>query len=633
MAAESFHRARRRVRWSAAEVAVCLASAAAALTLATLLLLLGLITHLLARGDSNGPSATQPSAVAAAEVADPLHRYPPLWHFAQRLSTVLAGEASVQRPGIGLAHRLLLLLLVAGLLLSAFYCLAHLALDRAIQTSAARTALALRHDLFEQHLRMGGVDLASRRQAGIEELLGDRVETVREGVAQWWRSVPFAVVAVPALVLLALKAQLWVAVVAMLMIALNWLVLQRWEERLRRHRVLWADRQAQHTAALAESLRHVRLAQSAAVDGLPGESLADRLQWLEHAVQGREAGSSAWVNLRVFFIAATVALLLALAGANVLRTPPKTTLAETVVLTAALLCLAEPAQRVLRLRASAARADRAARAIFAYLDRRPLVVEAGAPTTLKPLARELDLEAVTLDDPGGVRLLDNVSLRIAPHGRIALVATQPRTLWGVVGLLCRWFDPTAGHVRMDGVDLKQANLASLRRQVQPLLQDAILFPGSVADNIACGDTRFGDAEVTQALRRVHALGWVQQLPAGLATTIGDHANRLDAGAVWQLGLARQLVRGGSVLIVEEPAEPISAALAEQVDRLLAELSKERTVIVLATRLATLRSADRVMLFHEGRLTAQGAHAALLQSHDLYRHLNYVRFNEYRHISG
>lgn len=638
MAAESFHRARRQVGWSTPEFAICAGSLVAALVLAALLLLLGLITHLLARADAYGSSEGSLTALlsrpdAAPQDAAATGRHPPGWRGAQALAAALAGQPSTKSPGIGLEHRLLLLLLVAGLALSAFYCVVQLGLDRAIQAAAARVTLALRGDLYNQHLRLGGVDLGSRRQAGIEELLDERVESVREGVVQWWRGAPYAAVAIPVLVLVALKAQLWVAVVAILLIALNWLLLERWEQSMRRHRALWSDRQAQQTAALGEALRHVRLAHAAAVAELPGEAVPSQLARLEQAAQGREAGQSAWTNLQIFFIAATVAMLLALAGANVLRTPPKTTVAETVLLTAALLCLADPAQRLLRLRASTARADRAARAIFTYLDRRPLVVEADAPIQLKPLARELDLEAITLDDPSGARLLDNVSLRIAPRSRIAVVSTQPRTLWGLVGLLCRWFDPTAGHVRIDGVDLKNVSLESLRRQVQPLLQDALLFPGNVADNVSCGDARFGEAEIVQALRRVQAISWVQQLPAGLATMMGDHANRLDPGAAWQLGLARLVIRDASLAVVEEPAEPLSPTESQQLDGALLQLAKDRTVIVLATRLSTLRTADRVLLFHEGRLHAQGAHAALLQSSDLYRHLNYVRFNDFRQFSG
>lgn len=597
--------------------------------LAGLLLLLGLITHLLAQADSAGGAAVAFGNTPAVQAApSPAERHPPLWRWAERCNAALAGQPSSAHPGIGPGHRLLLLLLGSGLVLSGLYCLLQLALERAVQWSTQQVTLALRTDLYNQHVRLGGVDLASRRQAGLGELMDDRMEAVREAVAQWHRSVPYATAAVPLLTLLALKAQLWVAVVALLLIALNWLWVERWQQRMRRHRALWSDRLAQQTASLLETLQQVRYG-GLAENGAGGDSIAAQLARLEQAAQGREAGQSALAAVQVFFLAATVALLLALAGANVLRTPPKTTVAETVLLTAALLCLADPAQRLFQLRASMARADRAARAIFSYLDHRPLVDEAAAPVAVKRLTRACELEAVTLDDPGGVRLLDNVSLRIVPGSRVALLSTQPRTLWGLAGLLCRWFDPTAGHVRLDGVDLRQADFASLRNHVHALLSDGLLFPGSLSENVGGG--RHGESEIAQALRRVGAYEWVQRLPQGLATPVGDHSTRFDAGEALQLGLARLWLGGASLVVVEEPAEPLDDEAAAAVDAVLAELARQRAVVILATRLSTLRTADRVLLFHQGRLHAQGTHAALLQSNDLYRHLNYVRFNDFRDV--
>src|SRR5262249_3683922 len=133
---------------------------------------------------------------------------------------------------------------------------------------------------------------------------------------------------------------------------------------------------------------------------------------------------------------------------------------------------------------------------------------------------------------------------------------------------------------------------------------------------------------TDAAKLVRAYNFIQQLPQGFATPIGEGGKRLNPAQSFRLALARAAVREPSLVIVQEPAAPIDEADAALIDDALRRLGDERTLIVLATRLETLRNADSVYLIHEGKLAAAGPHFGLLQSSPLYRHVNYMRFNEF-----
>src|SRR5262249_12287586 len=179
-----------------------------------------------------------------------------------------------------------------------------------------------------------------------------------------------------------------------------------------------------------------------------------------------------------------------------------------------------------------------------------------------------------------------------------------------------------------------ATINSVRSQVGVLLPGQVLVTGTVSENIACGDTRLSARDVLEAARQSLAYDFIQKLPHGFETVVGEHGLHLSTAEAFLIGLPRLLVRKPSVAIVGESAEAVDAASDETLLTALDRLAANRTLIILARRLATLRSADRILLFHEGKLHSMGNHAELLADSALYRHLNYVRFNEFRdQVSG
>ncbi len=284
-----------------------------------------------------------------------------------------------------------------------------------------------------------------------------------------------------------------------------------------------------------------------------------------------------------------------------------------------------------QLRPAVENSDQAADRIYTYLERVPGVDQASSASDLERVAKDIQLKNVTVRNSAGKAVLDHLSVTIPAGRRIAVFGANSDAQIALAGLLPRFYDPTEGQILYDGHDIRLATLRSLRSQTLLVLQHSLLFSASVADNIACGDARFSDVEVREAAKRVGAYEFIQQLPQGFATTVGEHGVWLDDCERMLIGLARALIRNPAVLVVEEPARELPPEAARQVEQAITTNSQGRTIILLSPGLISLRAADQVFVIHDGTLhtSGSGSHADLVQHNDLYRHLLYLAFNEYR----
>ncbi len=344
----------------------------------------------------------------------------------------------------------------------------------------------------------------------------------------------------------------------------------------------------------------------------------------------RETTTSEVGPLVTLLLLIGASLVLLLAGYNVLQEPPRLSLADVVLLVSALGALAYPLVRCERLLALLPSADTAAEEIFGYLDREPLV---GQLPQAVPLERLVPRSENGKREPAGRLGKEIVAgcfvARFPPAVRPCCFPPTKRHRWRWPGY---WRGSAirrpAEFCSTDGKS-KLATLDSVRHQVALILPENLLFSGTLAENLVGEDTHFSFDEQIEALKSVHAYDFIQALPEGLKTMIGPHGLMLSAGQAIRLGLARVLLRKPSIVVIEEPLEDLDQATAEKVGDALDRAAKGCTLVFLARRLAALRAAPRILVFHEGRLIADGTHPELLQQNDLYRHLNYVRFNEFR----
>ena len=497
------------------------------------------------------------------------------------------------------------------------------------------TVRRLRQALYEQSVQLGAGDLLLGQKHSAVELFVERVETLNRGLVLWSRAIPQAILLIALLLLTALYIDPWLTVAALLLAVLSWLMLEGLRNRSRRRGKFWGDVAAQQRDTLVEDLRQVRsLGNFASNVAAANGSFAERLHNAHVASIRQHASPSINEPAVLLFALFGAWLILLLGGLNVLTDPPRVLYAGTIVLGTCLATMIYPLRLLQKLSLNLPTAEQAAADIMGYLDRQPGVGQFADAKPLPTPTKQLALANVRLADASGATLLDDVSLAIPCGTRTAILASDRETPFAVAGLLSRFYDPTAGRVHFDGQDIGRATIASVRSLVGVLLPGQILITGTVSENIACGDTRLSARDVLDAARQSLAYDFIQKLPHGFETVVGEHGLHLSAAEAMLVGFARLLARKPAVAIVGESAERSDGAVEDMLLTALDRLGANRTLIVLARRLATLRSADRILLFHAGKLHAEGNHAELLANSELYRHLNYVRFNEFRdQVSG
>ncbi len=614
-----------------------IASAAAAVALLSLLFLAAAVVDLLVtNGDlkiARSETPLLPSWIGTPDALSATHfefqnrgLLPLFWHWGNLLGDV-GGKFYAGQPWLQSNEASLLTLCALAIVMGAILFAALAWLDRCVKWRSADIVSGIRRDIYRQTLRLGESP-SLRAVRSPENLFADAAETLRYALAHRWKTFPAAPLALALLAAAALAAHFWWTLSAMLALSLLWYVAARQFARARRQRRLLADRADYQMLALTESLKHVPLVNGYQLAETPGTPFDETVA--RHERQTRELRANSRLGRLVIQVAVVVvvACLVALAGRGMLL--GQATAFQTAF---AALCLAGMGWPFRQIAAQASldqQGEHAAEEIFRFLDRQPKVAQATDAVQLSRLSRGVELQNVSLHDESGNRVLDNVSFNVPLGRRIAVLATDGLAHHALSGLLARFCDPTSGRVLYDGQDIRSATFASLRRQLALVPQEGLLFAASVRDNIACGDPRFTDDDVIRAAKHARAYDFVQRLPQAFETTVGQHGLWLDSGESLRIGLARAVLRDPALLVVEEPWEELDQAQAGEVDAALAAAGENRTVITLATRLTTLRGADEVLLFHEGKLHAQGPHDELVQHSDLYRHIVYMRFNEYGH---
>jgi subfamily B ATP-binding cassette protein MsbA len=222
-------------------------------------------------------------------------------------------------------------------------------------------------------------------------------------------------------------------------------------------------------------------------------------------------------------------------------------------------------------------------------------------------------------------VLHDVSFEIARGQVVALVGSSGAGKSTTMDLLARFYDPTAGRITLDGVDLREAAVVSLRRQLGIVTQETILFHDTVRNNIAYGMIDASDRAVREAAAAAHANDFIERLPRGYDTLVGERGTQLSGGERQRLAIARALLRNTPILLLDEATSSLDNESERLVQEALERLMHDRTVLVIAHRLSTVQHADRIVVLERGRVAACGTHAQLLERDGVYRRLHNLQF--------
>ncbi|WP_078547418.1 ABC transporter ATP-binding protein [Litchfieldia alkalitelluris] len=263
--------------------------------------------------------------------------------------------------------------------------------------------------------------------------------------------------------------------------------------------------------------------------------------------------------------------------------------------------------------------------IFEYLDEKPIVSEKENAKTLTDIKGKIEFDKVEFSYDEKRKALKGISLTMEAGQTVALVGHTGSGKTTIANLISRFYDSTSGTVKIDGIDIKDVTLQSVRSQISVVLQDTFIFSGTIFDNIRFGRPDASDEEVMDAAKAVGAHAFIEKLPNGYKTEVEERGNILSVGERQLLSFARSLLADPKILILDEATASIDTETEMKIQSALKKLLKDRTAIIIAHRLSTIREADKIFVLDHGEILEQGSHDQLMEHKGEYYKLVKAQF--------
>jgi ATP-binding cassette subfamily B protein len=485
----------------------------------------------------------------------------------------------------------------------------------------------LRRDLFAHVIRLGPAwfeikrsgDVMSRISADaqlIEQVIGSSASVALRNMLMCIGGVAMLVITNPKLALL---------VLAMVPLVVAPIILFG-----RKVRALSREAQARMADMVSEggeTLDAVRTVQAFAQEDRAAKRFGEATERTFAAARQRIVRRAVMTTLVIFIVFAAVGFLLWMGGHDVISGHISAGDLSAFVFYAVL--VASSGGAISETIGDLQRAAGAAERLAELGAEPPAIVEAVNPTTLpKPVQGSVRFEEVSFRYPTrpDSLALDRFDLNVAPGETVAIVGPSGAGKTTAFNLLLRFYDPEAGTIRVDGVDIRDLCFADLRGALAIVPQEPVLFTTSVADNIRYGRPDASDADVRAAAEAASALGFIETLPQGFATHLGARGVRLSGGQRQRIAIARALLCDPAILLLDEATSALDAESELAVQQALDRLMHKRTTLVIAHRLATVQKADRIVVIDHGRVVDVGRHADLVRRDGLYARLAELQFN-------
>jgi subfamily B ATP-binding cassette protein MsbA len=293
----------------------------------------------------------------------------------------------------------------------------------------------------------------------------------------------------------------------------------------------------------------------------------------------------------------------------------------------ALIMIYEPLKGISRVNSVLQQGIAAAERVFDVLDVERDVEEKKGAVKLPKVKELIEFKDARFQYDPKTEVLKGINLQVKTGEVLALVGPSGGGKSTLVNLIPRFFDVSSGFLTIDGRDIRDVTLRSLRNQIGMVTQQTILFNDTVRNNIAYGSQNATYEQVKEAARAAHALDFIQQLPEGFDTVIGESGARLSGGERQRISIARAILKNAPILILDEATSSLDTESEWEVQQAIENLVQSRTTFVIAHRLSTIRNADRIIVIQEGRIVEEGTHDSLLPLEGVYKMLYDMQFQD------
>lgn len=500
---------------------------------------------------------------------------------------------------------------------------------RSADTRAARIAKTLHTRVLSQSLRSAELEGAATQHVRAQRLIGEQLPSIQAGLSLWYRVIPRSLITLAGCLMVALLVNPWLALLAIASSILLWQLLRRFRKDDQTELNQWEVPRMQNR--MAELVGQAPLLARLQSPGLADRTFGNELELLYRRIGERDARLAKIWPILFLAISASVAVLILGLGVNLFEANHSLSLPSALVLGLSLGAAVVAAGRLLALASHLQISGEASDSLYHYLKRSSEIAPSEQRVGLSGLHENVEIAGVTLTESTGQPILSHLSLKFTPGTLVALLGTEAVSTRALAELLMGFGMPAEGRVTIDGVSLRDIHPQALARNVMWIEPDGPIWDGTIYDNLRGNDDTITNSEIVEAVTAVGVYDRLQRLPEGMNTMLTAGDSILDVESTYAIATARALLHRPPILVALEPPPPAEHLSEDPCLKVLRKLVSAGTlVITLPRRLETLRYANRVVLLNGPRLAGEGKHAELLANSDLYRHLNYLLFNPYRH---
>lgn len=489
-----------------------------------------------------------------------------------------------------------------------------------------RAIAAVRHDLFQKMIRMPIGFFSHQRTGGLMSLIVNDAAMVQQVISGVIRDLFQQSLTMIALVGLLFYLNWWLALVSVVVVPFSYFPMSRIGRRIRRIAHSGQAKIAELTTLLEETLSGIRLIKAFGSEGYEIDRFERKnLEYFQKTI--KTSRLSELIPGIMEGAGAVAAALIIGVGAHEVRMGRMTPGGFFSFLGATWLLYA-PVRQLAATSATIQQAIAAVDRIFWMLDQPSERVKDQGKRVLQPVEREIAFERVSFSYEGmDEAALREIDLKVKAGEVVALVGSSGSGKTTLMNLLLRFYDPTEGVIRIDGTDLREVTLESLRKQIGLVAQETILFDDTIARNIAYGMGPVESRRIEEAAQAAYAHEFILRLPQGYGTMIGERGVRLSGGQRQRLAVARAILRDSPILILDEATSSLDSESEMYIQKALTNLLKNRTTFVIAHRLSTVQNASRIIVIEQGRIVETGRHRELLLQGGVYKKLYQLQFRE------
>jgi len=530
---------------------------------------------------------------------------------------LIGGESKVERLG-----RFCVLLIVVFLIKNIFlYCWSYLIIK--VEQGVVRD---LRDELYEQYHRLPLEYFHGQRAGDLISRITNDITLVRGAVANGLSELLKNILLAAVFLVLVFAASWKMALATVIIMPPSIILISLFGKALKANSIITQQKMASITTVLQETVSGIRVVKAFAMEKFELERFKRFTgEFYKTMVRLTRIGSIAIPLTEMLGVAAGT-LILWYGGRQILQGSGLTA-DRFFLFLVSMFSLMQPIKVLSRVNIDIQQGLAAGERIFQILDTKPKIVEAPNPIILKRFDSAINFENVQFHYPQGVFELENINFEVKKGQVVALAGPSGGGKSTIVDLIPRFYDPTSGKVTIDGIDLKQVELSSLRNLLGIVTQETILFNDTVYNNVAYGRTDMRREVVERALEAACALDFVQEMPQRLDTVIGDRGAKLSGGQRQRLAIARALLKDPPILIFDEATSSLDSESEQLITQAISNLLAGRTVIIVAHRLSTIRRADLILVVENGRIVETGGHNDLIVEGGLYKRLYDLQFQD------